>query len=177
MTRTRRDFLLRFASTTLGTSCVGFASLTVGCVYGPPPPPRPDLEVAIPGPPPSVSADDFVAVAGDKIFFDFDRTTLNADAKSILDRQIAWLKMHPEFTIRLEGHTDNRGTREYCLPLSERMAGVVKEYMVSSGISPRRVLAVGYGRERPVDHGDTETAQARNRRVVVNVSPPGPSNK
>jgi peptidoglycan-associated lipoprotein len=171
MTGTRRKFLLRFASTTLGAGCAGFASLTVGCVvYGPPP--NPDPELGTPGPSPSAMADGFVSVAGDRVFFDFDRTTLNADAKSILDRQIAWLKMHPEFSIRLEGHTDNRGTREFCIPLSERMAGAVRDYMVSNGISPQRILTMGYGRERPDDLGHGEAAQARNRRVIIKVSPP-----
>ncbi|WP_161539729.1 OmpA family protein [Paramagnetospirillum kuznetsovii] len=179
MSNTRRGFPLRIARITLGASCVGLALLTVGCVYGPPPPSRPDPELAIPAPPPppSVSANDFVSVAGDRVHFDFDRTTLNAAAKSILNQRIAWLKMHPEFTIMLEGHTDNRGTREYCLPLSERMAGAVKEYMVSSGISPRRILTVGYGRERPVDYDDTKAAQAKNRRVIVIVLPPGRTEK
>ncbi len=111
----------------------------------------------------------FQAVIGDQVFFAGGRLDLDRAAKAILDRQIGWLKRHDAFRITLEGHTDERGTGEYCLSVSERRAVVVKTYMVAHGITPGRILTVGYGKFRPLDEGHTEAAWARNRRVVTRV--------
>ncbi len=113
------------------------------------------------------SKEDFVANVGDHVFFDFDKYNVRADAKATLDKQAAWLKAYPNYSLTIEGHADERGTREYNLALGERRANSVKEYLVGAGVAASRVKTVSYGKERPVALGSNEAAWSQNRRGVT----------
>jgi peptidoglycan-associated lipoprotein len=117
---------------------------------------------AVPG-----TVEDFEINVGDRVFFDFDSSTLNDDARATLDRQAAWLQQFSEITVTIEGHTDERGTREYNLALGERRATAARNYLVALGVDPGRMLTISYGEERPVDPGTDETAYRQNRRAVT----------
>jgi peptidoglycan-associated lipoprotein len=113
---------------------------------------------------------DFVANVGDRVFFDFDKYDLTPQAQSQLDQQAAWLKQYPQYTFVVEGHADERGTREYNLALGERRANSVKNYLVALGIDPNRIQVISYGKERPEVLGSNEAAWAQNRRAVTNLN-------
>ena len=119
------------------------------------------------------SAQDFVVNVGDRVFFGYDQYNLNADARSTLEKQATWLKTFPAVTITVEGHADERGTREYNLALGERRANAAKEYLVSLGVDASRVQTVSFGKERPVALGHNEAAWAQNRRSVTVVAGAG----
>jgi peptidoglycan-associated lipoprotein len=116
------------------------------------------------------SQQDLVANIGDRVFFDFDKFDLLAASRSTLELQAAWLKRFPNINITVEGHADERGTREYNLALGERRANSVKDFLVSQGIDPRRVRTISYGKERPVALGSNEAAWSQNRRGVTVVN-------
>lgn len=103
---------------------------------------------------------------GDRVFFDLDKSTLSSEAQAILTRQAAWLKANSGVKITVEGHADERGTREYNLALGERRATAAKNFLVSTGIDAARVATISYGKERPAVVGSTEEAFAQNRRSV-----------
>lgn len=109
----------------------------------------------------------FVTNVGDRVFFGYDSSVLNAEARATLSTQVQWLKGHPEVRVIIEGHCDERGTREYNLALGERRANSARDYMVSLGLSPRRVTTVSYGKERPAVVGSNEGAWSKNRRSVT----------
>ncbi len=113
------------------------------------------------------SKEDFVANVGDRVFFDFDKSSLRADAKATLDKQAAWLKAYPNYSLTVEGHADERGTREYNLALGEKRANSVAEYLKAAGVAAARVKTVSYGKERPVALGSNEAAWSQNRRGVT----------
>jgi len=117
------------------------------------------------GPAPG-SKEDFVANVGDRVFFAYDKSDLSADARRTLDRQAAWLKQWSNQRLTVEGHCDERGTREYNLALGERRANAAKDYLVASGVSASRLSTISYGKERPVVLGANEAAFAQNRRGV-----------
>ncbi len=110
---------------------------------------------------------DLVANVGDRVFFDFDKAALTADARGTLERQAAWLKQYPSARITIEGHCDERGTREYNLALGERRATAARDYLVSLGIDPSRIETVSLGEERPYAMGSNEAAWRLNRRSVT----------
>ena len=116
------------------------------------------------------SADDFKTNVGDRIFFDFDKYDLSAEARAQLEKQATWLKTFPNVTVTVEGHCDERGTREYNLALGERRAASAKNYLVALGIDPNRIQTISYGKERPAVLGSDETAWAQNRRDVTVVN-------
>ena len=111
--------------------------------------------------------DDLVLNVGDRVFFDYDRYELKAEAKSTLERQATWLKKYKNLSIVIEGHADERGTREYNLALGERRATAVKEYLASLGISASRLSTISYGKERPAVLGSDESSWSQNRRSVT----------
>jgi len=113
------------------------------------------------------SKEDFVANVGDRVFFDFDKSSLRADAKATLSKQVAWLKQYPNYSLTVEGHCDERGTREYNLALGEKRANSVKEFLTANGVAAARVKTVSYGKERPVALGSNEAAWSQNRRGVT----------
>ena len=116
------------------------------------------------------SQQDLAQTAGDRVFFEYDRTDISPEAQEILRRQAAWLKRYPNVSVTIEGHTDERGTREYNLALGERRAQAVKNVLVALGIPASRMQTISYGKERPeVPHSD-ESSYAQNRRGVTVVN-------
>jgi peptidoglycan-associated lipoprotein len=113
------------------------------------------------------SAEDFVVNVGDRVLFGLNRFDLAPDARTTVENQVTWLKRFPVATITIEGHTDERGTREYNLALGERRANSVRDYMIALGVDPNRVKTLSYGKERPVDPASSEEAWSRNRRGVT----------
>ena len=107
------------------------------------------------------------ARANDRVFFAFDSSIITGKGQATLDKQVSWLRSNPSVDVIVEGHCDERGTREYNLALGERRAQAVKKYLVSSGISSSRVQTTSYGKERPAVIGSTSAAWAENRRGVT----------
>jgi len=116
------------------------------------------------------SQEDLVLNVGDRVFFGFDKYNLSAEARSTAQRQAAWLKANPSVTVTIEGHADERGTREYNLALGDRRATALKNYLVTLGVSSSRLASVSYGKERPVALGHNEEAWSQNRRGVMTVN-------
>ena len=116
------------------------------------------------------SQQDLEASAGDRVFFAFDRSDISAEARQTLTRQADWLRRYPNVTVTIEGHCDERGTREYNLALGERRAQAAKNVLVALGISASRMTTISYGKERPAVVGSTEEAYAQNRRAVTVVN-------
>ena len=104
---------------------------------------------------------------GDRVFFDYDSAVLSPVATETLDRQGAWLRQYPNITVTVEGHADERGTREYNLALGDRRATAVRNYLLALNVAPRQVLTISYGEERPADAGNNDSAWANNRRAVT----------
>lgn len=170
-----------------GPLLVGLAALTLAACASAPkpmplaptreaPPPPPAREGAMPAPPPGEvgengmsgapipgSARDFVINAGDRVYFDFNDYNLRADARPILDAQSAWLGRYPAVRVRIEGNCDELGTREYNFALGARRANSVRDYLIAHGVSDGRIETISYGKERPIDTGSGEDAQAHNR--------------
>lgn len=120
------------------------------------------------GPAPGSQADFAAQLMGqDTIYFDTDRYNIDSADQAALAAQAAWLQRYPAKQATIEGHADERGTREYNLALGERRANAAKNYLVSQGVDPARLSTVSYGKERPVALGSTEDAWARNRRAVT----------
>jgi peptidoglycan-associated lipoprotein len=113
------------------------------------------------------SPQDFVTNIGDRVFFGTDRYDLTQEAQAELQKQATWLKTYPQYRFVIEGHCDERGTREYNLALGERRATAVKNYLVALGIDANRMQTISYGKERPAVLGDDEAAWAQNRRGVI----------
>lgn len=143
----------------------------------PPAPPPPAAEASAPTPAPdSASAPtvtpgsraDFVAQAGsDTVYFGTDKHDLDTEALATLAKQVEWLKKFPAVKVTVEGHCDERGTREYNLALGDRRANAAKNYLVANGVDAARISTISYGKERPVAQGSDEAAWAQNRRAVT----------
>lgn len=110
---------------------------------------------------------DFVVNVGDRVFFETDSTDLTPTAVSTLDKQSAWLQRYPRYTFVIEGHADERGTREYNFSLSARRAQTVRDYLASRGIQGNRIRIVSYGKERPVAVCNDISCWSQNRRAVT----------
>jgi peptidoglycan-associated lipoprotein len=113
------------------------------------------------------SAQDFVVNVGDRVFFETDQTDLNPTAIATLDKQAQWLSRYPNYTFLIEGHADERGTREYNFSLSARRAQNVRDYLVSRGVGASRLRTVSYGKERPVAVCNDISCWSQNRRAVT----------
>lgn len=116
------------------------------------------------------SQEDLVANVGDRVFFDTDKSLLSDEARATLQRQAAWMQLYPNLTFTLEGHADERGTREYNLALGGRRANSAQDYLVSLGVDAGRLNTVSYGKERPVCLDSNENCWAQNRRSVTVVA-------
>jgi peptidoglycan-associated lipoprotein len=114
----------------------------------------------------------FMLDSGNRVYFDFDKSTVNPKARKTLDKQAAWLDEHEKVRILVEGHTDERGTREYNLALGDRRANAVKQYLVGKGIAPDRIKTVSFGKDRPAIAESNEAAWSQNRRAVTQIIPP-----
>jgi len=116
----------------------------------------------------AASRADFIARAGsDTVYFNTDRYDIDAATRATLDAQAAWLGANPNINVTLEGHADERGTREYNLALGERRANSVRDYLAARGVPTGRMEVISYGKERPVATGSDESAWAQNRRAVT----------
>ena len=113
------------------------------------------------------SAQDFVVNVGDRVFFDSDSTDLTPTAVATLDKQSQWLTRYPRYSFLIEGHADERGTREYNFSLGARRSQVVRDYLSSRGISGARIRTVSYGKERPVAVCNDISCWSQNRRAVT----------
>lgn len=120
------------------------------------------------GPAPG-SQEDLQATVGDRVFFAFDRSDLNPEARTTLDAQAQWLARFPQVRVTVMGHADERGTREYNLALGDRRAARVRDYLVSRGVDRARIDTISYGKECPRALGTGEAAWSQNRRSVTGV--------
>jgi len=116
------------------------------------------------------SQEDLIVNVGDRVFFGYDSAELDSDAQELLQDQVAWLKQHSSVNVSIEGHCDERGTREYNLALGEKRAQSVKNYLISLGVDSGRVSTISYGKERPAVVGSNDGAWSQNRRSVTTVN-------
>ena len=166
---------MRLVTTGLKIATLFAAMLAIAACKSTSAPPTGNGEAAtgIAPTPPAMVADQssdeyFRSVVGDRVYFDFDRAAIRSDAAAVLDRQAAWLKQFPNKTLTIEGHCDERGTREYNLALGERRAHSVKKYLAAAGVDPSRLSTISYGKERPVCTDHAESCWSQNRRAVSN---------
>jgi peptidoglycan-associated lipoprotein len=145
---------------------------SVAMSYGAPPPAAASqppgaalpMITVVPG-----SLGDFQRNVGDRIYFDYDRAELSSAARDILRRQAAWLLRYPSVTLVVEGHCDERGTREYNLALGARRASAVMDYLMTMGVNAARLETVSYGKERPSCIGSAEVCWQENRRGISTI--------
>ncbi|MEE8173246.1 MAG: peptidoglycan-associated lipoprotein Pal [Alphaproteobacteria bacterium] len=124
-----------------------------------------DPSAPIPG-----TQEDLVQNVGDRVFFEYDSAVLTPEGRRTLERQAEWLRLFPEHGIMIEGHADERGTREYNLALGERRASAARDYLIAFGLDPARMNATSYGKERPYALGHNEESWGLNRRAVTVVN-------
>jgi peptidoglycan-associated lipoprotein len=117
---------------------------------------------AVPG-----SQQDFVVNVGDRVFFESDSTELSSQARATLDKQAQWLQHYNRYAFTLEGHADERGTREYNIALGAKRAQVARDYLASRGLDPSRIRTISYGKERPVAVCNDISCWSQNRRAVT----------
>ncbi len=113
------------------------------------------------------SEQDFAVNVGDRIYFEEDKSTLTAEAQETLRRQAQWLQQYTNVSIQVEGHADERGTREYNISLSARRATATREFLLAQGVDAARVSSIAYGKERPASLCDSEQCWSQNRRAVT----------
>ncbi len=145
----------KFALLVLGTIAI------VGCAKQQPEPAA-MAGAAAPG-----SQQDFIVNVGDRVFFDTDSTELSEQARATLDKQAQWLNQYGRYAFLIEGHADERGTREYNIALGARRAQTVREYLISRGVSAQRMRTISYGKERPVAVCTDISCWSQNRRAVT----------
>ncbi len=121
-----------------------------------------NASAAVPG-----SQQDFVVNVGDRVFFESDSSELSQQAVGTLERQAQWLRAYPAYTFLIEGHADERGTREYNIALGARRAQAVREYLTSRGVQAHRMRTISYGKERPVAVCNDISCWSQNRRAVT----------
>ncbi|HRP78525.1 MAG TPA: peptidoglycan-associated lipoprotein Pal [Aquamicrobium sp.] len=116
------------------------------------------------------SSQDFTVNVGDRIFFDTDSSVIRGDAQTTLSRQAQWLNQYPTYAVTLEGHADERGTREYNIALGARRAAAARDFLVARGVQANRIRTISYGKERPVAVCDNISCWSQNRRAVTVLS-------
>ena len=173
-----------FSLTLLATATVALAA----CASNPPPepppvpaasntatvtppvqPPQPPRVTPPPSGPLAGSKADFAVKATDRVYFDYDAYNLDSDDQRSLASQIAWLKQFPSTRVEVQGHADERGTRDYNIALGERRAQSVKSFLVAQGIAETRIQTISFGKDKPLDPGHDEAAWSRNRNAFTNV--------
>jgi peptidoglycan-associated lipoprotein len=176
---------------TLSLSLLATASIALAaCASNPPPEPPPTptasntttvTPVQPPAQPPRVtpppaptgpsagSKADFAVKATDRVYFDYDAYNLDSDDQRSLASQVAWLKQFPSTRVEVQGHADERGTRDYNIALGERRAQSVKSYLVAQGIAENRIQTISFGKDKPLDPGHDEAAWSRNRNAYSNI--------
>jgi len=159
--------------------------LAAACASNPPPEPTPPPVVAeaprvaptppapIPTPRPSGPAagskGDFAAKSTDRVYFDYDQYNLDDADRRSLATQVAWLKQFPSTRVEVQGHADERGTRDYNIALGDRRAQAVSQYLQQQGITSTRIQTISFGKDKPLDMGHDEAAWARNRNAFSNI--------
>ena len=159
--------------------------LATACASNPPPEPTPPPVVAeaprvaptppapIPTPQPSGPAagskGDFAAKTTDRVYFDYDQYNLDDADRRSLATQVAWLKQFPSTRVEVQGHADERGTRDYNIALGDRRAQAVSQYLQQQGITAGRIQTISFGKDKPLDMGHDEAAWARNRNAYSNI--------
>ncbi|HQY74129.1 MAG TPA: peptidoglycan-associated lipoprotein Pal [Aestuariivirga sp.] len=113
------------------------------------------------------SEQDFATNVGDRIYFIVDQSDLTPEGQEILTKQAQWLQRYPNVVVQVEGHSDERGTREYNIALSARRATATREFLIAQGVNPRRISSIAYGKERPAALCDAEQCWTQNRRAVT----------
>jgi peptidoglycan-associated lipoprotein len=151
----------RFARGARIAALIGAAFLVAACAQNPTDQAGANA-AATPG-----SAQDFVVNVGDRVFFETDSPELTQQARATLDKQAQWLNIHSRYTFTLEGHADERGTREYNIALGARRAATVRDYLMARGVDPGRMRTISYGKERPVAVCNDISCWSQNRRVVT----------
>ena len=174
---------MNLSSNTLARLVVGglAAATLAACASHPPPPPSspippPSSDNGPPpehydhnGPPPGPqgpipgSTQDFVINIGDRVYFDFDKAEIRADAGPVLQSQAEWLQRYQAVRVRIEGNCDERGTREYNFALGARRADAVRDFLVGHGVAAGRIATISYGKEQPIDPGQDDASWAKNR--------------
>ena len=154
----------RMASFKLAAICCCFLALAACSKKN-----TPDLEAgtggigqARPG-----SEQDFATNVGDRIYFIVDTSDLTPEGQEILTKQAQWLQRYPNVVVQVEGHSDERGTREYNIALSARRATATREFLIAQGVNPKRISSIAYGKERPAALCDAEQCWTQNRRAVT----------
>jgi len=146
----------RFAALIFGALAIA------GCAKHDVDPTNAMASAAVPG-----SQQDFVVNVGDRVFFDTDSSDLSQQARATLDKQAEWLGHYGQYSFTIEGHADERGTREYNIALGARRAQTVRDYLISRGIAAQRMRTISYGKERPVAVCDDISCWSQNRRAVT----------
>jgi peptidoglycan-associated lipoprotein len=147
---------LRFAA------LLGSVMMVAACASNPNDPNAAGGSAATPG-----SAQDFVVNVGDRVFFETDSTELTPQARSTLDKQAQWLSQYNRYAFTIEGHADERGTREYNIALGARRAQVTRDYLIARGVDGARMRTISYGKERPVAVCNDISCWSQNRRAVT----------
>jgi len=150
------SFKSRFAAPVITALLLG--AVVAGCSKTPPP----TAGAVAPGTPA-----DFAQNVGDRVYFTVDSSQISPQAANTLTKQAAWLNQYPKYQVTVEGHADERGTREYNIALSARRADAARNYLVSQGVSAGRVRTIAFGKERPVAVCDDESCWSQNRRAVT----------
>jgi peptidoglycan-associated lipoprotein len=120
------------------------------------------------GPAPG-SEEDLVANVGDRVFYDFNASTLTTDATATLSHQSAWLQKYPQIAVLVAGNCDPRGTEEYNLALGQRRADAARDYLVAQGVNGSRIQTISYGKDRPVAQGNDEQSYQQDRNAITSV--------
>jgi peptidoglycan-associated lipoprotein len=155
--------------------CLAAAVLLLAACSSNPPPGAPGGPVGGIGSPGGFapgSQQDLAATAGDRVFFAYDESTISSEGQQILQRQAQWLQRYPQVSVTIEGHCDERGTREYNLALGERRAQAVKNVLVALGVPAGRIQTISYGKDRPIVVGSDEAGYAQNRVGITQVGGP-----
>ena len=163
--------VLKFAA--LSAALMVGACTTKQEVAATPPPPAPPPPAAAPAPVSSIvpgSIQDFKVNVGDTVHFGYDEYNIEANDRTTLQKQAAWLNKYPSVQITIDGNADERGTREYNLALGARRANAVKEFLVSLGVNAGRLQTVSYGKERPLCTQSSEDCWAQNRRGTSTIT-------
>ncbi len=141
---------------------IAAAMLVAACANNPNDPIAAGGSASTPG-----SAQDFVVNVGDRVFFDSDSSELSSQARATLDKQAQWLNQYSRYSFTIEGHADERGTREYNIALGARRAQATRDYLVSRGVAANRMRTISYGKERPVAVCNDISCWSQNRRAVT----------
>jgi len=152
----------RFLRSLRFVALLGSAMMVAACANNPNDPNAAGGSAATPG-----SAQDFVVNVGDRVFFETDSTELTPQARATLDKQAQWLNQYNRYAFTIEGHADERGTREYNIALGARRAQVSRDYLIARGVDGSRMRTISYGKERPVAVCNDISCWSQNRRAVT----------